>query len=98
MNSTDHEHYWQEPTKLTDVDPDGIEWPVVAECACGEVLRGVTEGMISHKEEQGDQAGLEHEHYWEMPTKLTDFNNQGIERKVAAQCQCGETVFTSEET
>jgi hypothetical protein len=34
-----HEHYWDTPTKAVDtLELDGKDYPVVAECACGESL------------------------------------------------------------
>lgn len=34
-----HEHYWDTPTKAVDtLELDGNDYPVVAECACGESL------------------------------------------------------------
>ena len=38
-----HEHIWNDPTKLTDFDNNGNEYPVVAECYCGEAVLNVTE-------------------------------------------------------
>ena len=38
MNTT-HEHYWDTPTKVVDtLELDGNNYPVVAECACGESI------------------------------------------------------------